>query len=133
MGADAVLKRDRAIVISGIVCIAAISWAYMLYLGWGMDKSMGMEMAMPRMQGWETIDFVLMFVMWAVMMVAMMTPSATPMILTFSRINRTRHERGVPLLQRVHFSPDTSWSGPFSVPSPRPPSGDFIAPPSFHR
>jgi predicted metal-binding membrane protein len=45
VGAGAVLNRDRTFVISGIVCIAAIAWAYMLYLGWGMEKSMGMEYA----------------------------------------------------------------------------------------
>ncbi len=100
---ESVLKRDRALVISGIVCIAAISWAYMLYLAGGMGNSMGMEMAMPRMQGWETVDFVLIFVMWAVMMVAMMTPSATPMILTFSRINRNRHEQRDPIVATGAF------------------------------
>lgn len=102
-GADAVLRRDRAFVVSGIACIAAIAWAYMLYLGWGMDNSMGMEMAMPRTQGWGTVDFVLMFVMWAVMMVAMMTPSATPMILTFSRINRSRREQRDPFVATGAF------------------------------
>jgi len=96
--ADAVLKRDRAFVITGMALIAVIAWAYTLYLGWGMDNSMGMEMVMPRTQGWGTVDFVLMFVMWAVMMVAMMMPSATPMILTFSRINRSRHEQRDPFV-----------------------------------
>jgi predicted metal-binding membrane protein len=101
--ADAVLKRDRTFVISGIVCIAAIAWAYMLYLGWGMEKSMGMEMVMPRTQGWGTVDLILMFVMWAVMMVAMMTPSATPMILMFSRINRSRHAKRDPIVATGAF------------------------------
>jgi predicted metal-binding membrane protein len=100
---DAVLKRDRAFVISGMAIIAAIAWAYMLYLGWGMEKSMGMEMVMPRIQGWGTIDFVLMFIMWAVMMVAMMTPSATPMILTFSRINRSHHAQRNPIVSTGAF------------------------------
>jgi predicted metal-binding membrane protein len=58
---------------------------------------------MPGMEGWGTVDFVLMFVMWAVMMVAMMTPSATPMILTFSRINRRRHERRNPIVATGAF------------------------------
>ena len=103
VGADAVLKRDRTFVILGLACIAAISWAYMLYLGWGMEKSMGMEMVMPRTQGWGGVDFALMFVMWAVMMVAMMTLSATPMILTFSRIIRRRHEEHNPIVATGAF------------------------------
>jgi len=96
--AEAVLKRDRAFVIAGLAGIVAIAWGYMIYLDRAMGKSMGMEMGMPRMQGWGTVDFVLMFFMWGVMMVAMMTPSATPMILTFSRINRRRHERRNPIV-----------------------------------
>jgi predicted metal-binding membrane protein len=70
----------------------------MIYLDQAMGKTMGIEMGMPRMQGWGTVDFLLMFIMWAVMMVAMMTPSATPMVLTFSRINRRRHERRHPIV-----------------------------------
>lgn len=101
--AEAVLRRDRAFVISGIVCIATIAWAYMLYLDRGMGTSMGMEMAMPRTKGWEAVDFVLMFVMWAVMMVAMMTPSATPMILTFSGITRRRHDQRNPIVATWAF------------------------------
>jgi len=94
-----VLKRDRAFVIGGLAGIATIAWAYMVYLDQAMGKSPGMRMGgdMTRMQGWGTVDFLLMYTMWAVMMVAMMTPSATPMILMFSRINRRRHERRNPL------------------------------------
>jgi predicted metal-binding membrane protein len=95
---EAVPKRDRVFVIAGLAGIVAIAWAYMLYLDRAMGKSMGMEMGMPRMRGWRPVEFVLMFSMWAVMMVAMMTPSATPMILTFSRINRRRHERRSPIV-----------------------------------
>ena len=47
-------------------------------------------MTMPNSQSWGTVDFVTMFVMWAVMMVAMMIPTASPMILIFARVNRTR-------------------------------------------
>jgi predicted metal-binding membrane protein len=100
---ESVLKRDRAFVIGGLAGIVAIAWAYMIYLDRAMGKSMGMEMGMPRIQGWGTVDFVLMFVMWAVMMVAMMTPSATPMILMFSRINRRRHERLTPIVATGAF------------------------------
>lgn len=101
--ADSVLKRDRAFVISGVACIAAIAWAYMVYLAKGMGNSAGMEMVTPRVHEWGAVDFVLMFVMWAVMMVAMMTPSATPMILMFSRINRDRHAQRNPMVATGAF------------------------------
>lgn len=93
--AETVLRRDRVIVLCGLVMIIALSWAYVSYLAWEM-RGMDMEMILPRMQAWGVADFALMFVMWAVMMVAMMTPSAAPMVLTFAGINRRRREQHVP-------------------------------------
>jgi predicted metal-binding membrane protein len=95
MSLEAVLKRDRVVVIVGIAVLAALAWVYMLYLAWGME---GMEMgasnmAMPSMQSWGAVDFVLMFIMWAIMMVAMMVPTAAPMILMFAAVNRRRREQ----------------------------------------
>jgi predicted metal-binding membrane protein len=95
---ETVLKRDRTFVIAGLAGISAIAWAYMIYLDQAMGTSTGMEMGMTRMQGWGTVDFLLMFIMWAVMMVAMMTPSASPMILTFSGISRRRSEQRNPMV-----------------------------------
>ncbi len=91
--AEILLKRDRIVVLSGLVAIIALAWAYTFYLARDMQN---MEMAMPRMEAWGVADFTLMFVMWAVMMVAMMTPSAAPMILTFAGASRRRRERQVP-------------------------------------
>jgi predicted metal-binding membrane protein len=95
---EAALKRDRAVVIAGLGGIAGISWAYMFHLAREMGTTMGMEMGVTGMPGWGAVDFVLTFVMWAVMMVAMMTPSAAPMILTYSRVNRRHHEQQSPFL-----------------------------------
>ncbi len=52
--------------------------------------SAGMEMVMPAVQPWGMMDFLMMFVMWTIMMFAMMTPSAAPMVLTYTKINRQR-------------------------------------------
>ncbi len=94
---EAVLKRDRLIVLSGLGGTAALAWAYMGYLAWEMgNMDMSMEMAMPQMQAWGVVDLFLLFVMWAVMMVAMMVPTATSMILMFVTINRRRQERAQP-------------------------------------
>ena len=64
---EALLKRDRTIVVSGLVFISALAWAYIVYLAWDMKK-MDMGMAMPLMQAWGVLDLVLLFVMWTVMM-----------------------------------------------------------------
>ena len=99
---EAVLKRDRAIVLSGLAGISVLSWAYMVYLAWDMEH-MDMDMAMPQMQAWGALDLVLLFVMWAVMMVAMMSPSATPMILMFARVNRDRQRQRRPYVPTAVF------------------------------
>ena len=95
------LRRDRAVVIAAILIIAAIAWAYTVYLsetgmGMGDGMGMGMSMAMADMRSWSAADFGLMFVMWAVMMVAMMAPSAAPMLLMFAALNRRRRDQDAP-------------------------------------
>jgi predicted metal-binding membrane protein len=97
---EAALRRDRAIVLAGIVGVTALAWAYMFYLAWDMQRGMsadsmrtGMGLAMSQVRVWGAVDFLLMFVMWAVMMAAMMVPTAAPMILTFATINRRRLEK----------------------------------------
>lgn len=100
--AETVLRRDRIIVLSGLAAIIALAWTYAFYLARDM-QDMGMEMAMPRMQVWGVVDFVLMFVMWAMMMVAMMTPSAAPIVLTFAMLNRRRREQQVPYVSTGVF------------------------------
>ncbi len=94
--AETILSRDRVIVLSGLVAITALSWAYVYSLASDtQNMDVPTEMAMPRMQAWGVTDFALTFVMWAVMMVAMMTPSAAPMILMFAGVNRRRRKQQV--------------------------------------
>lgn len=91
---EAVLKRDRALVLAGLVAISMLAWTYLVYLAWEMPRmEMAMDMAMPHLQAWGAVDFILMFAMWSVMMIAMMVPSASPMILTYAAVNRRRHEK----------------------------------------
>jgi predicted metal-binding membrane protein len=86
----AMLRRDRAIVAFGLAGVVTLSWAYLIYMAWGMrHMDVGMEMViMPAMQHWTAWDLVLVFLMWAVMMLAMMVPAASPVILLFAEINR---------------------------------------------
>jgi hypothetical protein len=89
---EAVLKRDRAVVLAGVAGLSALAWAYLLALA-GRTPHEDMAMAMPQMHAWGAAEVVLTWVMWAVMMVAMMTPSAAPMILTCATLNRRRRAR----------------------------------------
>ena len=95
---EAFLKRDRAVVLGGLIAIAGLAWAYMLYLAQDMDS-----MTIPYTQFWGAEDFSLMFLMWAVMMVAMMVPTAATMILLFATVNRRRREREGPFVSTGVF------------------------------
>ena len=95
---EAVLKRDRLIVLAGLVGVAGLAWLYLVVMATGMHMSMptGEHVAMPQIRPWSTVDFVLMFLMWAIMMVGMMVPSAAPMVLLYARVCRTQREKGRP-------------------------------------
>src|ERR1700733_4015224 len=95
---QAVLRRDRLIVASALGVIAALAWAYVLWLAADMSMDMnmsglrmvpaGMGMMAPAAAPWSAVEFGFVFVMWAVMMVGMMAPSAAPMILMYARVGR---------------------------------------------
>lgn len=92
---QAVLKRDRAVVLGGLLVLCAIAWAYTVGTAAGMDAG-GMapshDIGMPHTHGWGAGELAALFTMWAVMMVAMMVPSATPVILLVTGVYRRRAE-----------------------------------------
>lgn len=91
--ADRAVRNDRILVISGVLVVVVLSWAY-LFAGAGTMQEMG-DMLMPTSSApWTFRHALLMLVMWAVMMAAMMLPSAVPMILLYATIARGRHARG---------------------------------------
>ncbi len=95
---EAVLRRDRYIVLGALLLLTLLAWAYVLWLAGrmapaqisGMDVSMSMDMhAMaPQARAWSGTDLAFGFVMWTVMMTAMMLPSVTPVILLYARVGR---------------------------------------------
>ena len=100
--AETVLRRDRAVVVAGLVTITCLAWAYTVHLTRNMS-GMDISMSMPDVQVWGTMDFVLTFAMWAAMQVAMMAPSTAPMVLTFAKLSRGRHEGQSPFLDTEVF------------------------------
>ena len=97
-------NKDRLIVIIGLAILVVISWAYLVYvsndmsdmdMAHGSSDGMGMSVMKPDLpMPWAIGDWVSMFIMWTVMMVGMMIPSASPMILLFSRVNRQKKAGG---------------------------------------
>ncbi len=112
---EAVLRRDRLIVTTALAVIAALAWAYVLWLAadmdmGGMDMSgfrmipAGMGMMAPAATPWSAVEFALVFVMWVVMMVGMMAPSAAPMLLMYARVARQGKIDGKPLAATGWFA-----------------------------
>jgi predicted metal-binding membrane protein len=110
---ETVLRRDRLIVASALGVIAALAWAYVLWLAADMDmagmdmrgfRMVGMGMMVPAAAPWSAVEFAFVFVMWAVMMVGMMAPSAAPMILMYARAGRQGKIAGKPLVATGWFA-----------------------------
>ena len=92
------LKRDQLFIFLGIFILVIFSWIYLFYSSLTMpaetSESIIQDMVMPQVNNWNIHDVLALFVMWSVMMMAMMLPSATPMILIFSTVNKKRFEQG---------------------------------------
>jgi predicted metal-binding membrane protein len=107
---EAVLRRDRWVLVAGLVTVLAMAWTWLL-AGAGMDMN---AIEMTRMAGmdgwlmqpavWTATYAVLIFAMWWVMMVAMMLPSAAPMLLLFARVNRQEKAVKAPLVPTALFA-----------------------------
>ena len=86
------ISRDRLIVLASLVTIAGLAWAYLLAsipanVRHGRDAGHG-DVLNPS-------PFLLTAIMWAVMMIGMMLPSATPMILLFTMVQRKQGTRPI--------------------------------------
>lgn len=105
---EAVLLRDRKVVVAALVLVIALSWIW-IALGAGMEMSaiemtrMSRDMAMTPAK-WTPAYAALMFAMWWVMMVAMMLPSAAPILLIFARISRREREAKRPWVPTGTFA-----------------------------
>lgn len=121
--------KDRAIVVASLLALTILAWLYLiivsLQMTWGDMSLMGMgemkSMAVDDTMGvqlhsWTPITFVLMLAMWWIMMVGMMVPSAAPMILLFTRIERKNATAKNPIVRSSFFTLGyiASWLG-FSV------------------
>jgi predicted metal-binding membrane protein len=94
--AEALLRRDRLLVSACLAIICVLSWIYLVTgAGTGMSTVAMTTWEFPppiyRSSGggaWSSSYWLIMLLMWWVMMIAMMVPSATPMILLYTRVLR---------------------------------------------
>jgi len=94
MSYSGILQRDRVLVLGAMALLAALAWAYTIYLGIQNTSMAGGGMAMPVTRMWTALDFLFMLVMWAIMMFAMMLPSVTPTVMIFGRVREKREAAG---------------------------------------
>src|SRR5262245_28132637 len=113
---EAVLRRDRIIVLGALGVVVLASWAYVVAgVGMGMpawemsslDLMLGRAKPMPTCEAmsamatparWSLEYAGIMVGMWWLMMIAMMVPSAAPMILLYAAIARRQWEKGSDVL-----------------------------------
>jgi len=95
------LKRDRLIVLGGLVAIALLAWLFVLAgAGTGMSIAAMTTWQFPppllphANEAWPPQYWIIMLLMWWIMMIAMMTPSAAPMILLYARVVRHAQRQG---------------------------------------
>jgi predicted metal-binding membrane protein len=99
---ESLLRRDRMVVLTGLVLLVVLAWGYLLAGGGTGMSPLSMTTwrfpppvsEMPTAPAWDAGYWLVMLAMWWVMMVAMMTPSAAPMILLHARVTRHAQARG---------------------------------------
>jgi predicted metal-binding membrane protein len=112
---EAVLRRERAVVIAALAILTALAWMDLAWLAddmamGGMDMSgfrmipAGQGLMMPERAPWQPVEFAYVFAMWTVMMIGMMTPSVAPMILIYARVGRQAEMSGQPFAASAWFA-----------------------------
>lgn len=116
---EAVLKRDRNIVLAGLTAVILLAAAYLVNMAQSYDKAVKLLFSvcisgdvsvadmgnMPIFEHTSHINngFLTLFAMWAVMQVAMMSPTAVPMILMHTKIQRNRYPDESPFIPTAIF------------------------------
>jgi predicted metal-binding membrane protein len=109
VAADALPLRNRMVVASLLLLVAALAWAFTVHQAILMDEMEAamwrdMNMSINGMEpSWNAIDAAMLFVMWSAMMAAMMIPGASSMITTFATINYRRQARAAPYVPTSAF------------------------------
>jgi predicted metal-binding membrane protein len=101
--AEAVITRDRNIVLTGLVAVILVAAIYTLNMAQTYNG-----MAAPILQQHDHAahgrdSFLILFVMWTVMQIAMMSPIAISMVLMHTKVERNRYPERSPVLRTTIF------------------------------
>ena len=121
---EALLRRDRAIIIAALSLLTILAWAYLVWLAddmsmGGMDMTgfrmipAGQGLMMPASAPWQPVEFAYVFAMWTIMMIGMMTPSVARMILIYTLVGRLAVMGGPPFAASGWFASGylIAWAG----------------------
>jgi predicted metal-binding membrane protein len=85
------LTRQEPRAASLLLGAMLVGWVFLVWAVLDMTHPLA-KLMMPMSPDWSMSNMMAIFSMWAVMMIAMMLPSATPMVLTFIRLCRHKHQ-----------------------------------------
>jgi predicted metal-binding membrane protein len=99
---EAFVQRDRLVLLSALVGVSVIAWAYTILLSTDPAHSAHVHvLAQPR--AWTGMDLAATFGMWTVMMIAMMLPTAAPTMLSLAKISRGKSHATDPIAPATGF------------------------------
>jgi predicted metal-binding membrane protein len=102
--AQAAVRRDRNIVLTGLAAVIFAATLYTISMAGQFNKPVDVAL-MPTSHsgGLGGQSFLMLFSMWTVMQVAMMSPTAVPMILLYVKIERHRQPQRLPFVRITLF------------------------------
>jgi predicted metal-binding membrane protein len=81
---------EQALLYAELAALSVLAWLYLVHMPMTPQDLGGLGARMLSALPPEWADFWLTFMMWTVMMVAMMLPSASPMVMAYTRIASAR-------------------------------------------
>lgn len=101
--AASLARRDLILLLGALAGLVVLCWWYLIDMARGMDGMSSMNGAMG-IRPWTSVDFLMMFGMWAVMMVGMMVPTAVRSVLIFAQIGARAAAQGKPFVSGYWFT-----------------------------
>jgi predicted metal-binding membrane protein len=105
---ETLVRRDRLAVSVALAGIGGVAWFYLIYeterfAATGICHCAAMAIGGPNLEAWAPQTLLPLSLMWIEMMLAMMLPAVAPLVLLFSKVARSRTERGEPFIPTIFF------------------------------
>lgn len=110
---EALLRRDRWLVVAGLVISIGLCWAWLLPTALDMQGDMDGLSAWMMSPQWDFPYALSILAMWIAMMIGMMLPSAAPTLLLYAHICRSDPSDALPVRRVYAFAAGylLAWAG----------------------